>query len=809
MTLSSYVVENANRIKVSSSTATGTATRSFPGASGTYNIQVFVVAEPDGQSTLDVYRGTSRLRTYTYPLINAAASFTVSNVALAQGDSIRLVGHPNAGAVARVDKVVFTKVATSTPPPTPTPATPPSTTLAPVTIQAESMALSSYAIENGNRIKLASSTAAGTATKAFPGATGTYNITAYVVAEPDGQSTLELYRGATLLRKYTYPLSDSAATFTIGNVTLQQGEQIRLIGRPNAGAMARVDKLAFTPVASATPPPPPPASTPPPPSTPPPLALPSTNTTATATFESLGVYWTPPANPGAAGCNLQYRKTGETTWKNALPMWYDSRNSECRGSIVYLTPGTDYQLQFSLPGQQPVAQRAARTWSESFPIAKTVTVPSSAQTLNITEGGSASGYVLYTAAAGGSTIDVANGKVNNVTIAAPYVILRGFTLKGAQKDAVKLLQGAHDVVIEDNDISGWGSYSGVTTGDGQQVGTNYEAAVRAQRLTGLERVIVQRNRIHHPRYGANSWSFGHPLGPQGIGFEESAGGNHVFRFNEIYSSDGHYFNDGIGEGYNFSAVGFPHADSDIYGNLITHCWDDAIEAEGGNRNVRIWGNYMDRTMIGVATTATHTGPVYIFRNVHNRSRKLSTVSTDLDSGSTFSKSGTNGAFGDGRRYLFHNTTLQATTTGMTYPLGVHTGLTGPGVPMTNTVSRNNIYHIKKTWWSAIDPTGGTGNDLDYDLFNGNVLASGAETHGLVGTPIYEAGHGWVSESNGWYQQAPTSPGYDRGARLPNFNDSFTGAAPDMGAAEAGRPAMRFGLKAAAPASATSDAAATR
>jgi hypothetical protein len=29
-------------------------------------------------------------------------------------------------------------------------------------------------------------------------------------------------------------------------------------------------------------------------------------------------------------------------------------------------------------------------------------------------------------------------------------------------------------------------------------------------------------------------------------------------------------------------------------------------------------------------------------------------------------------------------------------------------------------------------------------------------------------------------------------RLPNFNDDFTGAAPDMGAHETGKPAMKFG-----------------
>ena len=849
MALSSYVAETGGRIRVTATTAVGTATKSFPGTSGTYNVLVSVVAEPDGQSTLEVYKGATLLRKYTYPKSDSLASFTIGNVAINQGDSIKLIGRPNAGSLARVDKLTFTKVASTTPTPTPTPtptATPtptptptttptstptptptPTTTASAVTIQAESMALSTYTVEGGNRIKLPTAASTGTATAAFPGATGTYNITGYVAAEPDGQPTLQVYKGATLLRTYTYPLTDAVATFSITGVNIMNKDVIKLIGKGAGGALARVDKLAFTPVAGTTtggtttggtttggtttggtttggtttggtttggtagg------------------LTLPSTNTKSIATFESLGLYWTPPSSPGAAGCTLQYRKAGDSAWKNALPMWYDSRNNECRGSIVYLAPDTDYQVQFGLPGKQPVAQLAARTWSETFPIAKTVTVPGGSGTLAITEGGTASGYVLYTAAAG-STLDVANGKVNNVTISAPYVILRGFTLKGAQKDAILLQQGAHDVVIEDNDISGWGTYSGTTTADGQKVGTNYESGIRAQELTGLVRIVIQRNKIHDPRYGANSWTYGHPLGPQAIGFYESPGGNHVFRFNEIYSTAGHYFNDGIGGGWNFSTVGFPHADTDIYGNIIKNTWDDAIESEGGNRNVRIWGNYFDNTMTGVATTVTATGPVYIFRNVHNRSRRLSTVSTDQDSGSTFSKSGDSGGFGGGRRYVFHNTLLQATASGMTWPLGPHTGITGPGVPMTNTMSRNNILQIKKTNWAAIDPSGGGADDMDYDLYNGNVSVSGAEVNGHVGTPIYAAGHGWTSESGGLYQQATNSPGYDRGVRLPNFNDNFTGSGPDVGAAETGRPAMRFGIKGATPATSSSDGAADR
>jgi hypothetical protein len=108
------------------------------------------------------------------------------------------------------------------------------------------------------------------------------------------------------------------------------------------------------------------------------------------------------------------------------------------------------------------------------------------------------------------------------------------------------------------------------------------------------------------------------------------------------------------------------------------------------------------------------------------------------------------------------------------------------------VTRNNIFHIWKAWWSSVASGGGSGNDVDYDLRNGNIDVAGGEAHGIVGTPIYQSGNGWSSEANGMYQLAPNSPGYDAGVVLPNFNDGFTGTGPDMGAHEAGAPAMKFG-----------------
>jgi hypothetical protein len=248
MTLSSYAVENGNRIVLTSGALSGTASKTFSGASGTYNIQVYVVEESDGQPTLEVYKGSTLLKTYTYPLGTVGTSFTIANVALNSGDTIKLVGRRNAGAAARVDKVVLTQVSASTPTPVPASAgTPTPGSAGPVTIEAESMALSSFVVENGNRIMLASGALSGTASKNFGGASGSYNMQVYVQGESDGQPTVEVYKGATLLRTYTYPLGDAALSFTIANVALNSGDAIKLVGRRNAGAAARIDKVVLTP----------------------------------------------------------------------------------------------------------------------------------------------------------------------------------------------------------------------------------------------------------------------------------------------------------------------------------------------------------------------------------------------------------------------------------------------------------------------------------------------------------------------------------------------------------------------------------
>jgi hypothetical protein len=401
----------------------------------------------------------------------------------------------------------------------------------------------------------------------------------------------------------------------------------------------------------------------------------------------------------------------------------------------------------------------------------------------VTESGSAQGYVVYDGA--GATRDAQNGAQFNITINASYVVVRNLVLKGAQQDAIRISPNVHDVIIEDNDISGWGR-----TRDGTW-GTDMDSAVRAVCSNQeLVRVTVQRNRMHDPRYSANSWTNGHPAGPQGITFSY-CGGNHVFRWNEIYSNGANRFNDGMGGEDNFTTTGFPNSDSDIYGNRITQTWDDGIEAEGGNRNVRIWGNYLDRTATGIATTVTSVGPVYIFRNVFNRNQFYDNRAPDTDERQPFFKSGSSPDLDNGRRYLIHNTMLQATVAGSSYGLGGGAGVGGTGSTQLvhNTISMNNIYHLWKPN-SAVYQVGAD-NTFQFDMFNGSMGT--AVVSGINATPQYAAGNGWQSEAGGQYQLAANTPGYHQGVRIPNFNDDT--ATPDVGAHQSGAAAMKFGIAA--------------
>ncbi len=527
--------------------------------------------------------------------------------------------------------------------------------------------------------------------------------------------------------------------------------------------------------------------------------------TAVATFHSLGLYWSPGDGSSTNTCNVKYRENQTVQWSDGYPLWFDPRISEYKGSLVELEPGMNYEIELELQTTLTKVNFYASTWNETFPIAQVVIVQNMTTTLSITQSGTKDGYILYTHEKGKSaTIDVANAQDHCIYVDASYVIIRDLVIKDAKIHGIYIEEGNNDIVIERCDISGWGRI------DGSGWGEDLDSAIFAGKWSAfdpIERIIVQRNTIHHPRSDSNNWNEDHPnppwnpyhpQGPQAISFINTDG-NHVLRYNHVYSDEDHYFNDIFGAGSNYGYKGFPNCDSDIYGNRLENCWDDGIESEGANRNVRIWGNFINNTMVKIACTATEKGPLYIWRNVCDRARRNHTLSDDSHGNfmKVASKEVDGEYWGDGKIYIFHNTLLQAPPEGgLTYPMGCSGGIvdseSSPWT-MTEVVSRNNILQVHKPWWSSIweNPANET-NSFDYDLYNGDhnysaTPPAGIEDNGIKGTPTYDPGNGqWE------YYLGVGSNGHNDGTPLNNFNDNWEGNAPDIGAHERGAPPMEFG-----------------
>lgn len=524
----------------------------------------------------------------------------------------------------------------------------------------------------------------------------------------------------------------------------------------------------------------------------------SANPLAIPTFHCLGLYWSPPGGAAGKDVLVRYRHPGAAEWKEGLPMRYnpipntDEDLADYRGSIVHLAPATRYEVRLTLAGTPTSASLTASTWSEDFPIGQTVRVGGRDTPVAITDSGTPEAWRLYDGR--GATIDVRHEHDQCITIDASYVILRGFTLKGAgaasntRKSPIGAIQvtGGHDIVIESCDISDWGRLNPKTG-----FGFNCDSAILSNSAT-LARLIVQRSRLHHPRWDGSTWYEPayptHTMGPQCISLFNTAG-NHVIRYNECFSDLEHMYNDVIGGGSNGSFHGSPGPDSDIYGNLVSHCWDDGLEVEGGSRNVRVWDNYITQCMNMIGNAPASIGPLYIWRNVVTHSQ-----SQPGAGGMYFLKMGYAGSedWMTGPMYIFHNTLFRSDE-------WLPTGGLGGNRIVKHTVSRNNILHVRTPQGhSASAAKQNVDNDFDYDLYNGQV-PQGHEAHGVRGEPVYAAGAGFdPATKTGRFQLAPDSPGAGAGQPIPNFSDGYRGKAPDVGAHQRGAPAIQYGVDAKQP-----------
>ncbi len=525
--------------------------------------------------------------------------------------------------------------------------------------------------------------------------------------------------------------------------------------------------------------------------------------TTVSTFQSISIYWSPDGGADTLNVIVKFREEGTTDWKDGYPMEYNPISgttkdlANYRSSIVYLTPNTTYEIELTLEGTTTTETITAKTWTENFPIAKTIKVGNLNGQYTVTEAGTKDGYILIDGT--GSTIDVEKNSTYCIYSSRSYIIIRGFKLKNAGENAI-CLRDCNDVIIENCDISGWGKEES----DHRGFGEDYQGAIFSNSST-LKRIVIQRCLIHDPTWDASNWSeyrevgnpSYHPRGSQAISFRNSAG-NHVFRYNKIWSDYEHMFNDILGYGSNTSYKGFPNCDSDIYGNYLSNGWDDGIESEGANRNVRIWGNYIENIFIPIANASTSIGPLYIWKNTTGRSYTPPGSQVTGQYGA-FIKMGTTksgASYMTGKTYLFNNTILQPQSSKNKDDgaggIGAHYG---SNRTIKHCVTRNNILHVRKYDHSISTDDENIDFDYDYDLCN-KKYPSGEELHGIKGTPSYIDGASFDYENmRANFFLKSSTPGVDAGEVIPNFIDQYEGSAPDMGAFESGEAPMEYGVAA--------------
>lgn len=108
----------------------------------------------------------------------------------------------------------------------------------------KSLQHSDYVVDRAY-IRVANGHKTGTASLAFEGPAGAYDVQVFVVPESDGQPTLEVRKRGQQLGAFHYPLGDNRTVrlFTVRNVALAPGDSIQLVGRTDRGALARIDRV--------------------------------------------------------------------------------------------------------------------------------------------------------------------------------------------------------------------------------------------------------------------------------------------------------------------------------------------------------------------------------------------------------------------------------------------------------------------------------------------------------------------------------------------------------------------------------------
>jgi hypothetical protein len=518
-----------------------------------------------------------------------------------------------------------------------------------------------------------------------------------------------------------------------------------------------------------------------------------------ATFHSLGIRW--PVHGDAnvnAVVGVHYRPKGEPAWREALALFRTDPGSvpaENRipdgwlfaGSIVDLTSDTEYEVALTLEDpdggsvqrsltmrttaepREPVGMRIRHvvpapggdggTGSRDDPFrglraAEAAAAPGdlfllhagvyAGGTWTIQRHGTAARPIIYRGAGDGDAVLDGGGRERLVSAnRVRHVWLERLTLRHAEYLFVGHW-GSHFVIRHCRlEVTG----TGITAING-----GYEES---------RGFVITDNVIEGPTAWPRS------RGIEGINGVLISGAGHVVAYNRMSH---------LGDGVHGTEHGRLAA-SDINNNDIEASTDDGIEGDYAATNVRIYRNRITNAFSGISAQPSLGGPMYVFRNaIYNVLYSPFKLHND-----------TSGVL------IFHNTSVRS---------GIPWLIDPAGETVNDVVTRNNLFIGTRA--PALQTTGrmvrcsfdrdgyaGAGGPTVVYAGGGAVVvpsrgnfASGLEPPGNPETPYRGASVDLRLD--------PRSRAVDAGVRLPNFNDAFTGKAPDLGCCEVGQPLPHYG-----------------
>tara|TARA_R100000687_G_scaffold58694_4_gene47218 strand:+ start:1900 stop:4359 length:2460 start_codon:yes stop_codon:yes gene_type:complete len=331
-----------------------------------------------------------------------------------------------------------------------------------------------------------------------------------------------------------------------------------------------------------------------------------------------------------ASAEIKFKAQNDTQWQQGLALQWEPIQGALSGSIVYLTPNTQYEVKVSLSENGVLLseeQYSFTTRAESPPID-----PDKIYYLSeIYQGGqldiealgiegNANGWAKIIG--DGVIIEPAVKDLSAINIGSQnYVMFENITTKGGEKYGIHGYK-AHHIWIKGCNVSNFGRVAsdfrkGIGYHSaGSSTPINYDSGIYLER-SGV--VVIEDCEIHSPNGKANSWEFGHPKGPSALQVwghhrVEAFRGQHIVRDNRFFGAPNRRFNDVIeGRGNRKRDGGFGR-DSAVYNNYLAYANDDIIEIDGGQANVLVYNNEITQGYCGISTAPNMIGPSYVFHN---------------------------------------------------------------------------------------------------------------------------------------------------------------------------------------------------